>query len=511
MVGSTTVSQLLQLNNHLVLHVNNEPFVILGMQWDCDGCYSPEEMDPLFEQAEKMYVNTAALPLYWREIEPDEGRYDFSMLDHRIEMARKHNLKIVLIWFASFKNACMTYAPDYIRRDHKKFRKVHRKDGSLVTNCCCPTSNETKLCDKRALIEVFNHLKNFDAEQNTVILFQMENEVGILDSDRCYCKTCTERYENEKWAEEYGWRGPEAFTAGCIAEYCDSLTKTIKTIHPIPVYINAALALEYINSIPGRCWLDRRGGHFCGGPIGRVLDVYQKSIKHIDFIAPDIYQYGYRDFRKFCKEYSWKGNPLYIAECATGKDTRTDKNVIYALGDFSAIGFDPWAISRSCPQFMSQPLVNLSDLVWSQEAYDLRNSYKIIKDIMNPLVLAQNTDRLRIFVQEEGDEGIKIQFEDTWVEIKYDHPQNAARGFVIKFSGNEFLISGTGVFVQFSKISGDLIPIRTVEKGSYAGHEWICRHVAASEQEDESMPVQLRDCIAVKIKLGPRIDHENHI
>ena len=108
-----------ELNGRRALYVDGKPFIILGLQWDCDWCYSPEDMDPFFADAEKMQLNTASLLLYWREVEPEPGKYDFAMLDHRIEMARRHNLKIVLVWFASFKNACLTYAPDYIRKDHR--------------------------------------------------------------------------------------------------------------------------------------------------------------------------------------------------------------------------------------------------------------------------------------------------------------------------------------------------------------------------------------------------------
>jgi hypothetical protein len=499
-----------ELNGRKALYVDGKPFIILGLQWDCDWCYSPEDLDPFFPEAEKMQLNTASLLLYWREVEPEPGKYDFTMLDHRIEMARRYNLKIVLVWFASFKNACLTYAPDYIRKDHHQYRKVHREDGSLVTNCCCPTAEHIHERDELALIEVFKHLKQVDGEQHTVILFQMENEVGILNSDRCHCPTCNQLFGEGNWLKNYGWLAGEAFTAAMIADYCDSLAKTVKQIYPLPVYMNAALPEERVNSTAGNHFSDsNRPGHFNGGPVGHVLPVWRERLRYVDFLSPDIYQPSYRDFHKFCQEYSWDANPLYVAECAAGEGMRAERNAIYAVAQYAAVGFDPWAISRNCPAFMSDPLVNLSDMRWSDDAHELLKSYKIIRNVMQPLCEAQNTQRLGFFVQEAAEVGRKVSFGDVWVELRYNHPLNAARGLIIRLSEDEFVISGMGVHVQFSHVWGEALPIEKIEIGYYVEDEWHVRYLMASEIEDESHPFALRDAMTARVKLGKRIDHQN--
>ena len=497
-----------KLNGRRVLFVDGKPFIMLGLQWDCDWCYSPYEMEPYFEQAKKMCLNTVSLLLYWKEVEPEKDVYDFAYLDRRIELARKYGLKIILVWFASFKNAGITYAPDYIRRDHETYRKVQKKDGSLVPCCCCPTAENTHARDEKALIKVFEHIKEIDSQEHTVILFQMENETGIQRTDRCYCPICSERYEKEGWEEKYGWRASEAFTAGMIAEYCDSLTKTVKEIYPLSVYVNAALPFLWANSVAGDDWHGRRPGHFNGGPVGRVLDVWHNAIKYIDFISPDIYQPSYHDFRHFCKEYTWKEQPLFIPECATGKGARVEKNVIYAIGEFGAIGIDPWSITRSCPDFMGESLINPSDMRWSCQAYELRQSYKMVKDVMYPLAMAQNTDRLKFFVQEEGDFGIKLQFGEIGAEMRYEHPEDKARGFVIKLAEDEYLISGAGVHIQFSKYTGELVPIRSVEIGHYDDDKWICHYEYTREDPLDTQGFALRDCMTARVTLGRRIDWE---
>ena len=490
---------LAELNGRKALIVDGKPFISLGLQWDCDGCYTPEEMDPFFAHGQKMGLNTASLLLYWREVEPVEGEYHLDMLTHRIEMARKHDMKIVLVWFASYKNGSLAYAPDYIRSDHNRFAKVVNKDGVIQTNCCCPRAEGTHKRDELALEAVFNHIKKIDGQEHTVVLFQIENEAGIFGTDRCYCQRCNEYYAQEDYVTKYGVRANETFTAKCIAEYCDSLTKTIKDIYDIPVYMNVWLDSCNKNLVPGV-------NYPSGSPIPAMLDICYETIKHIDFISPDIYDSSKRDFNYLCEAYSAHGRPLFIPETATGKGMRTEKNVFYAIADHSAIGYVPWAINRCCPPFMSQPLVNTIDGRWSDEAYELHKSYRMIRDAMIPIALAQNTPNLKSFVQEECEYGIKLPFGDVDVEVLYDHPENAARGLVIRRSEDEFIILGAGVFVCFSRAGGERVSMAEVESGAFEDNQWVARH-AIARQQDAAQPIQLRDCRVMRVKLGKRLDY----
>jgi len=498
MIVTNMIPYIGEMNGHKTLFVDGKPFIILGLQWDCDGCYTKADMDPLFAECEKMGLNTASLLLYWNEIEPREGEYHFEMLDHRIKMARKHHMKIILVWFATFKNSVMTYAPDYVRQDHKRFAKVWDKNGMHITNSSCPKAVETHQRDEAALVQVFKHLGEVDSEEHTVILFQMENETGIYLSDRCYCDNCNEAFIKGNYGIRYGVHAAESFTAECVLEYCDSLAKIAKEIYPLPIYMNAALSMVISNVRPGL-------ESFSGGPDIKVLDIYLDKMKYIDFISPDIYQYSYRDFHYYCKEYSKKRNPLFVAECATGKGTRTEKNVFYAVGEYGAIGFDPWSVTRSFPNFMSEPLITLSNLQWSNEAYELQKSYKLISTAIQPIARAQHTDNLKVFVQEEGEEGSLLNFSDVDVEIRYASSNTAARGMVIRHSKNEFIILAMGVFVQFTKDGGERVSVSRIESGYFKDDNWICNFVYASERMPNS-PFSIADGRAVKIILGERID-----
>jgi hypothetical protein len=491
--GNSEMPQMRQLNGAKALFVDGRPFLILGLQWDCDSCFSKENMDPLIPEAAKMGCNTAVLPLYWREVEPQEGKFDFAMLDNRIEVARRNGLRIVLVWFATWKNGCLNYAPDFVKSDQKRFRRACQANGTELRNFPCPSSRETFATDQRALQAIFGHLKAVDSVRHTVILFQMENEVGILGTDRCYCPICTKEFEDAGWSSREPERAAEAFTAHTIARYLDALSATVKSIYPLPVYANCWLAREH--AVPGRDYPS-------GGPVERVLDVYAAAIKNIDFISPDIYVRGLDTFRAVCKGYSGKGWPLYVAEHGSGKDSRAERNVYYALGEFAAIGFSPWAIDTPFPDEYGPPLVDPLDRRWSEDAYALRDSYVPIRDAMVPLAMAQKTDRMRFFVQEEADEKeSRLPFEGVVVHAEYHQRNNMARGIVLRLSKTEFVVLGSGFDARFITPEGQGIAMTRVERGRFEGNTWRLTLPVRREREDRSLPFRMVVPQVVRVSL----------
>ncbi len=490
----STMPSLADLGGRRVLTVDGEPFLILSLQWDCDGCFSPDDMDPLLPHARAMGCNAVALLLYWKEIEPEEGRYDFAMLDHRIEQARANDLRIVLVWFGAYKNGCLNYAPDWVKRDHVRFRRARTADGRDLANFACPTCAETFEKDRAAIEQVFGRLREIDADRHTVILFQMENETGLLGTDRCRCAECERAFAEGRWAERHPARAAEAFSAGCIAAWVDGLAAAAKAIYPLPVYIN--------------CWLQSRtraaaaGRHYpSGGPVGRVLDIYREALKSVDFISPDIYAHGFRDFEAFCRMYSWPGNPLYVAEHSSGPGSRAERNVFYAIGEHAAIGFDPWAIDRAHPDQYARPLVHPIDGRWSEEAYALRDSYVVIRDAMIPIAETQGGDRLRSFVQEQAETAALLDFGDVMVEVSYRHRDGAARGMVVRLGRDELIVLGAGLVVGFCDPAGAPLPIASVERGRFEGRQWKVVLPVRREGTDPAAPFRIVEAGVFRVRL----------
>jgi hypothetical protein len=255
------------------------------------------------------------------------------------------------------------------------------------------------------------------------------------------------------------------------------------------------------------CWLigesnvQKPGVYPSGGPVDRVLDEYRKTVKHINFISPDIYQPGYRDFHAISQKYIWDGNPLYIAEHASGRGSRAEKNVFYALGSFDAIGFDAWAIDCAFPERYGRPLVDPPDGRWSGEAFEMRDSYMAIRNAMIPVAIAQNARKLYTFVQEEGDYGIKINLDGMIAEISYKDPNMLSRGMIAQVSENELIVLGKGFTIKFYDDAENPLPIELATVGIFHGEEFIPRHPIRREMEDRTAPFGVRHSAVIRVKL----------
>lgn len=490
---TTHLPQIVRTDGQPHLLVGGRPFLILGLQWDCDSCFSPEEMNPLFPHASRMGANTAALPVYWREVEPGPGQYDFGMMDERLCQAQAHSLRLVLLWFATWKNACTFYAPDDVRLDMARFPRAIDRSGR-PTASLCPSSRITWQRDCNALRALMTHLREVD-QAHTVILVQIENEPGIIGSDRCYCSVCDERFASEGWGTTWGVHAAEAFSAVSIARYIDQLAKETKAVYSLPVYVNAALPPD-VGGIPGR--------YFSGGAVPEMLHLFRQQLQHVDLVAPDIYRGGYRDFQHLSQIYSANNNPFYIAEHSSSPEGRAERNVFYAIGQYTAIGFDIWAIDSSFPDRYTPSLVDPVGGEWSPHAYWLRDSYIALARAQSPIVEAQGTDRLFTCVQEPAEFGTGWEAKGCDLLISFHEPNQAARGLLIQQEHNVFLLIGVGFSVRFCRPrpDGRPIPIISAEWGRYDGDAWIMLHPVRRESvESAGAPVPLLEPGVIRVTL----------
>ena len=475
------------------LLVDGRPFLVLGLQWDCDSCFSAEEMNPLFAHAARMGANTAALPTYWREIEPQPDVYDFGMVDKRIEQARAHGLRAILLWFATWKNACAFYAPAYIRDDPDTYPPARDRAGR-VTVSPCPSAETTWWRDRNALVALMTHLRDHDPH-HTVIMVQIENEPGLLRTDRCYCPTCNERFAAENWTAAWGASAAEAFSVASVAHYIDRLAAEAKGMLPLPLYTNVWLK-PAVGGVPGFT-------HPSGGAVPGMLDLFRNNTPHLDLIAPDIYASSYRDVDRLCRIYG-AGNPLYIAEHSSSLTGRAERNVFYAVGTHDAIGFDPWAIDAAFPDIHTEPFVDPVGGEWGPQAISLRDSYHAIGRAIEPIVAAQGSDRIFTIVQEAGDNGTGWAAAGCDLLVTYHDPAQAARGLLIQLASGQFLLVGVGFSVRFRRPSPDgrPVPIVTADWGRYDDDRWITLHPIRREHpESEGQPVSLYQPGVARVRL----------
>ena len=118
-------------------------------------------MKPLWSKFVEAKLNTVLAGVSWAQIEPQEGKFDFSVLDGIIRDARSHNLHLVLLWFASWKNGSSSYPPDWLKKDFERFPRAQIAGGKSI-ELLSPFSDANRDADARAFAALMRHVKEVD-------------------------------------------------------------------------------------------------------------------------------------------------------------------------------------------------------------------------------------------------------------------------------------------------------------------------------------------------------------
>lgn len=370
-IGAYAQPALVKQNGVTRFVLDGKPFVMYGGELHNSTSSSESYMEEIgvWEQMKTGNFNTVIASSSWELVEPEEGRYDFSSVDHVIRNARRNGLKVVMIWFASWKNGTSTYAPGYVKRNPKKYPLVQDRNGKNL-NVLSTFGKASMEADKMAYAALMRHIKETDTD-HTVIMMQVENEMGILGVPRDYSAAAQKAWkaqvpadlmdyltshkgklypELEKvwaangyktkgnWEEIFGksiessedWKDfplytEELFQAYHYAKYVGEITAAGKAEYDIPMYVNN--------------WIKQPGmgapGQFpCGSPQPEVLDVWRAAAPAVDLIAPDIYA---NVFEWTLSQFALSGNPIFIPE-SKGDVARA----LYAFGEYDALGFAPF-------------------------------------------------------------------------------------------------------------------------------------------------------------------------
>src|SRR5215469_4838264 len=113
------------------LLVNGQPYLMLGGQVHNSSAW-PSELPAVWKSLAELHANTVEAPVYWEQIEPQPGSFNWNNVDAVVKGAREHNLHVVLLWFGTWKNGNMHYVPDWVKTDPKRFPRVLRADGEPI-------------------------------------------------------------------------------------------------------------------------------------------------------------------------------------------------------------------------------------------------------------------------------------------------------------------------------------------------------------------------------------------
>ena len=481
--------------NSIHLIIDGRPFLILGGELGNSTFTSVENMTPVWPKLKALNLNTVLAPVYWELIEPDEGEFDFDLYDQLIAEARKHEIKLVLLWFASWKNSMSSHAPSWVKLNQERFPRV-KDDKGRSQEILTPFSENNLNADSQAFRKLMRHIKEIDENENTVIMIQPENEIGMLPTPRDhsepankmfnenvpeelinYLKTNKENlvpefkdvWEKNGYKEEGNWEEifgvghhtDEIFMAWYYSRFTNAVTEAGKGEYPLPMYVNAALIRP--GRLPGY-------GYPSAGPLPHIMDIWKAGGPSIDFLSPDIY---FPNIEHWCDLYVRQGNPLFIPEAGRGPDAAV--KALFTIGHYESLGYSPFSIES----------------VTDPEDSPLGKAYDLLEQL-TPLIAAnQGKNRIEgVLFDKENQERI-FQLGDYEFNARHSYTLgyepdsknevwDMTGAVIIQTDDNEFYLAGSGVVLTFKNLKNPemIVGILKADQGRFQDGKWqVIRHL----------------------------------
>lgn len=381
---------LTQKGNKKLLMVQERPFLMLAGEVHNSNSSTTAAMEPVWKQAKELGMNTLLLPVSWEQLEPEEGVFEFALVDGLLAQAREAGMKLGFLWFGAWKNAQCLYAPAWVKTDLARFRRaqvVPGENNSRLMNfhgmqytSLSYLCEETRLADARAFAALLEHLREVDGDEQTVVWMQVENETGVMgearersaEADQAFASAVPAEFaaymkghtasmvpdvraaveagaEAGSWSEVFGACAEEIFSAYHIASYVNFVAAEGRRAYNLPCSAN--------------CWLDKGakpGVYPSGGPVRRMLEVWQCCAPEIDVLSPDIYV---PNFMEICDSYAQEGNPLLIPETAV--HSYCGPRLVYSIGHYHALCYSPFGFED-----MGQPFSGTMDFLFGMDVTD---------------------------------------------------------------------------------------------------------------------------------------------
>ena len=512
------------------LVVGGEPFLIRGGELGNSTASNVEHLRQFWPTLKALNLNTVLAPVYWELLEPEEGRFDHTLVDSLIADARRHDMRLVLLWFGSWKNSMSSYAPAWVKTNQARFPRTEatRGQGQEILS---PFSAANVESDARAFAALLRHLREVDGTRHTVLMVQVENEIGMIPEARDHSATADSLYARPvppelmaylqrhraalapelraRWDSAGGrasgtWEavfGPgvhteELFMAWHFARYAERVAAAGKAEHPLPMFANAALIRP--GYLPGR--------YVSAGPLPHLVDVWRAGAPSLDFIAPDIY---FPNFAEWTGKYVRSGNPLFVPEARLTPQAGVD--ALYAFGRHDAIGYSPFALlAELAPLIAQHQGRGTMTAVMPPTAFD-----GTVNDSAQTVALQGAAYTLHVSFAPPpgppttappgtpgtptGQEG-PVSFSPGMPGATLPAPAAALPrpatprgGIVIALAPDEFLIAGTGIVVTFAP-NGPGAPIAGIlsaDEGRYENGRWVPGRRMNGDQTHQGRHVSL--------------------
>ncbi len=479
-------------NGRYALMVDGKPYLMLGAQVSNSSGW-PEKLQALWPMAAAMHVDTLEVPVYWEQLEPSEGKFDDSVVDNVVQQARAHHVRLILLWFATWKNGKMHYAPEWVKSDTRRFPRMITPAG-LPIDVLSPNSPANYNADAAAFAHLMAHLRAIDGTQHTVIMMQLENEPGALGAVRDFSPMAQKQFEANvppeiaqalhkpagTWQKLFGDDADEAFAAYATANYIDKVAEAGKKQMALPMYVNNWLKSPRaypVSSIPGVDYPS-------GGPTYNMLDIWKAASPHINVIAPDIHVPGVQGFINVMQQYTRPDNALFIPETdgygATRGNDGQGRLEFLALGAGS-FGFSPFGIDR---------VTFGPDGKLDVERQGLAENNRLLVPSGDVIAQLQYEGKMQTAVEEPGLAQIELTFGDWTALVSFPPAFDSAvpndggspsarlkmgRVLIAPIATDEFLVIGIDAQVSFHRtVHPQTVQTQflRVQEGHYEGTEW---------------------------------------
>ena len=484
----TPVPELISAGGRFQLKVDGKPYFMFGGQCGNSSNW-PAALPDVWDTMKNMNANTLEIPIYWEEIEPAEGQYNFESVQRLLDQARERDIRLVLLWFATWKNGSNHYMPEWMKLQSKKFPNIVGKDGQQVDSPS-PHCKAAMELDAKAFKAVMQYLKDNDP-CHTVIMVQVQNEPGAWGSVRDYSQAAGKLFKQQvpaalltpavlsalnvpvvtkgTWSEVFGDRADEYFHAWHVASYIEYVAAAGKEVNPLPLYVNVALR-DPLSNPPAT-------EYESGGATDNVIPIYKVAAPHIDLVAPDIYLRGDETVLKVLELYCREDNALFVPETGGANN----KYLYEAVAN--GIGWSPFGVDRGDRYRHTA----------------LSADYGLLAPIADKVAQWGFEGKIHTALQGEGESVDNIDLGAWQAVLTYGNsrrpeaaPAPTGRAMIVKLAEGDFLVVGTNVrfsFLPLGKNKGKAWHYLRVEEGRYnASGEWMLKRVLNGDETDWTGP-----------------------
>jgi beta-galactosidase GanA len=493
--GTAQMPRVVEKDGRWALMVDGAPYLMLGVQINNSSAW-PATLPEVWPAVDRLHANTVEAPVYWEQLEPVQGKFDFSAVDALLAGAREHKVHLVLLWFGTWKNGAGHYLPEWVKRDPVKYPRVTGPKGE-VRDTMSPFGAATMEADKTAFAALMRHLKIADP-RHTVIMLQVENEINAYGSARDYAPEAVKLFEGQvpaefaaamhgkpgTWTEAFGAEAENTFQAWSIARYVEQVAKAGKAEYGIPLYLNHSLENPLATPREGRLAWPAMTDH--------VLDIWKATAPSLDLIAPDIYMSQYAQYEKVLDVYARKDNALFVPE--SGNAAPYPRYFFAALGH-GAIGWSTFGLDLT--GYANAPL---GAPAVDDKLIDLfALNFELVGPMDREIAKLNFEGKVQAVAEDPAVHQQTLEFGPWTATVAYglrvfgramNAPGNAdpvGRALVAQLGPDEFLVTGVSARVDFrltDAASGKHREFVRVEEGSYVDGKWKFLRIWNGDQTD---------------------------